>query len=245
MSNTGGRAGRQADRTSAESFSSERRVVLVVDDSLTFRHTMRDHLLEAGHEPLIAESGEIALAMTARQMPHAAIVDLIMPGIDGVETCRRLHQLSSTLPMLMLTASDDATARKQGRAAGATEFLTKVPDFELVVETVLDFVRRMTRGRPGSSARLPQVREEPRENRLLDEVIAASGLARVLAEPAFARACHRAGVDPDRMTPPELCRALPQIERTLRMFVPAAEFTQRSSAISALAFPGGKKQGAP
>lgn len=218
----------------------------MVDDSRTFRHTMGDHLLEAGHDPLIAESGEVAIELATKHMPHAAIVDLIMPGIDGLETCRRLHQLSSTLPMLMLTASDDLAARAQGRATGAIEFLTKVPDLDLVVETVLDFVRRMTRGRPASTAAMPQVREQPREKRgLLDEVIKASGLARVLAEPAFARACHRAGVDPDRMTPPELCRALPQIERTLRMFVPPSDFNERASAISALAFPSRKKQGVP
>ena len=118
------------------------------------------------------------------------------------------------LPILMLTAREDAAARMQGRTAGASEFLVKGADFEAVVARVGDFLRRTT---------------------VFARVVAASGLARIIAEAAITRACARAGVDAERMTASDLARTLPEIERSLGMFLSAADRGPRFEAIAAIA----------
>jgi hypothetical protein len=75
----------------------------------------------------------------------------------------------------------------------------------------------------------------PSEGILLDRVVAASGMSEVLGRASIERACQRAGVDPQTMSPAELGRALPDIERTLGFFLPPVQAAARLSAIAALA----------
>jgi DNA-binding response OmpR family regulator len=200
--------------------------VLLVDDSLTFRSTLGDRLRREGHAVHLADSGEQALEALG-QVPDIIIVDLVMPGIDGIETCRRIWATAgcAEVPILLLTARDDLPARMRGRVAGASEFLVKLDDFEAVVASVRDFVRRATTA-PGSGKR--------RDGRVLARVVAASGLAQIIAEAAITRACARAGIDAEAMTEADLGRALPDIERAIGMFLDPADRAARLGAIAAI-----------
>jgi DNA-binding response OmpR family regulator len=200
--------------------------VLLIDDSLTFRCTLGDRLRREGYVVLLADSGEQGLEMLDR-VPDIVIVDLVMPGIDGIETTRRIRASAgcADVPILLLTARDDLPARMRGRVAGASEFLVKFEDFESVVASVRDFVRRATAA-PGSGKR--------GDGRVLARVVAASGLAHIIAEAAITRACARAGIDAEMMTEADLGRALPDIERAIGMFLDPSDRAARLGAIAAI-----------
>jgi DNA-binding response OmpR family regulator len=206
---------------------SSRPTILIVDDSLTFRNTLGDRLRRDGYDVLLAESWEEAVDALNRE-PDAVIVDLEMPGVDGVETCRRIRRATegTALPILMLTARDDLPARIRGRYAGADEFQVKGPDFAVVVAGVTDFLRRTTSGQ-GSG-------QGPADTSVFAKVVAASGLAPIIAETAIVRACQRAGVEARAMSATDLLRALPDIERSLSMFLAPADRATRLEAVAAI-----------
>src|SRR4051812_16425011 len=80
--------------------------VLVVDDNLQNREVAEGHLVGAGYKAAQAESGERALSMVIERRPDLILLDVLMPGMDGFETCRRLRQLPQArgIPILFLTA---------------------------------------------------------------------------------------------------------------------------------------------
>jgi DNA-binding response OmpR family regulator len=211
--------------------------ILVVDDSLTFRNTLGDRLREAGFEVVLAESGAHALESLASR-PDAIVLDLEMPGLSGIDTCKQIRQSvgAATLPILMLTARDDLPARMMGRAAGANEFLVKGTNFPAVAAHVVDFVRRSVRRR-----QQPSLTDE---GTLLARVVAASGLAAIIAETAILRACQRAGIEARTMSLADLQAALPDIERSLGTFLAPADRDLRLEAVRAIAGRGARKAGA-
>lgn len=99
---------------------------LIVDDSPTFTHALGDHLQKQGNEVVAVATGEEALALLQEESFDCVILDMVMPGIGGIETCRRLRQLGhADLPVVMLTANENVSGRSQGVAMGADEFLLK------------------------------------------------------------------------------------------------------------------------
>jgi DNA-binding response OmpR family regulator len=98
--------------------------VLVVDDDLTVRDVVRRYLELAGHQVALADNGEDALAWIAVQQPDLVVLDLMLPGIDGLEVCRRLRQTSS-VPVVMLTALGEEENRIAGLQLGADDYVTK------------------------------------------------------------------------------------------------------------------------
>jgi DNA-binding response OmpR family regulator len=98
--------------------------VLVVDDDLTVRDVVRRYLELAGHQVALADNGEDALAWIASHRPDLVVLDLMLPGIDGLEVCRRLRQ-SSTVPVVMLTALGEEENRIAGLQLGADDYVTK------------------------------------------------------------------------------------------------------------------------
>jgi DNA-binding response OmpR family regulator len=98
--------------------------VLVVDDDLTVRDVVRRYLELAGHEVALADNGEDALAWAAEHRPDLVVLDLMLPGIDGLEVCRRLRQ-TSTVPVVMLTALGEEENRIAGLQLGADDYVTK------------------------------------------------------------------------------------------------------------------------
>ncbi len=98
--------------------------VLVVDDDLTVRDVVRRYLELAGHQVALADNGEDALAWIAEQQPDLVVLDLMLPGIDGLEVCRRLRETSS-VPVVMLTALGEEENRIAGLQLGADDYVTK------------------------------------------------------------------------------------------------------------------------
>jgi two-component system KDP operon response regulator KdpE len=103
---------------------SERPLVLVCDDETQILRALRVILRDAGYESLPAENGEDALDAAAVRHPEAAIVDLVLPDMDGVEVCRRLREWSE-IPIIVLSAVGDEEAKVRALAAGADDYVTK------------------------------------------------------------------------------------------------------------------------
>lgn len=98
--------------------------VLVVDDDLTVRDVVRRYLELAGHQVALADNGEDALRWAAEHKPDLVVLDLMLPGIDGLEVCRRLRQ-TSAVPVVMLTALGEEENRIAGLQLGADDYVTK------------------------------------------------------------------------------------------------------------------------
>src|SRR5919198_1073767 len=98
--------------------------VLVVDDDLTVRDVVRRYLELGGHEVSLADNGEDALRWIAEHEPDLVVLDLMLPGMDGLEVCRRLRERSA-IPVVMLTALGEEENRIAGLQLGADDYVTK------------------------------------------------------------------------------------------------------------------------
>ena len=99
--------------------------VLVVDDDPTVSDVVRRYLEQAGCEVRLAGDGADGLAAAAAQRPDLVVLDLMMPGIDGLEVCRRLRRRMPDLPVVMLTALGEEADRVLGLEVGADDYVTK------------------------------------------------------------------------------------------------------------------------
>jgi len=98
--------------------------VLVVDDDSTVADVVRRYLERDGYAVQLAGDGETALRLAAEQRPDLVVLDLMLPGIDGLEVCRRLRA-SSDVPVVMLTALGEESDRVVGLQLGADDYVTK------------------------------------------------------------------------------------------------------------------------
>jgi DNA-binding response OmpR family regulator len=98
--------------------------ILIVEDERNLCNLIRDSLQEQGYQVLQAFDGPSALAMAGDAVPDLVILDIMLPGIDGLEVCRRLRQ-GSIVPILMLTARAEEIDRVLGLELGADDYLTK------------------------------------------------------------------------------------------------------------------------
>jgi two-component system response regulator MprA len=99
--------------------------ILVVDDDRAVREALRRALALAGYEVQLAEDGVQAIELVAQALPDAVVLDIGLPGIDGLEVCRRLRRLGNRVPILILTARDAVADRIDGLDAGADDYLVK------------------------------------------------------------------------------------------------------------------------
>ena len=99
--------------------------VLVVDDEWGIRDMLSRFLTEEGYEVILAANGEEAIKLAERENPQVILLDIMMPGIDGIETCKRLKAEEKTrfIPIIMATALWDTYA--EAIEAGAEDFVTK------------------------------------------------------------------------------------------------------------------------
>ncbi len=98
--------------------------ILVCDDEQQILRALRVILRDAGYEALPAGTGEEALDVAAVSRPSAAILDLVLPDIDGVELCRRLREWTD-IPLILLSAVGEEDAKVRALAAGADDYVTK------------------------------------------------------------------------------------------------------------------------
>ncbi|MGA0069197.1 MAG: response regulator transcription factor [Miltoncostaeaceae bacterium] len=99
--------------------------ILVADDEEAVRTAVRRALTLAGYEVELAADGDEALASLAERAPDAVLLDVMMPGVDGIEVCRRLRAAGDSTPVLMLTARDAVGDRVAGLDAGADDYMVK------------------------------------------------------------------------------------------------------------------------
>jgi two-component system KDP operon response regulator KdpE len=98
--------------------------ILVCDDEQQILRALRVILRDAGYESLPANTGEEALDVAAVSRPTAAIIDLVLPDIDGIELCRRLREWTD-MPVIVLSAVGEEEAKVRALAAGADDYVTK------------------------------------------------------------------------------------------------------------------------
>ncbi len=122
--------------------------ILVVDDERAVRESLRRALELEGYEIELAEDGADALALlqAGNGQPDAVILDVLMPGVDGLEVCRRLRRSGNRVPVLMLTARDAVENRVAGLDAGADDYVTKPFALEELVARVRALLRRTSAG---------------------------------------------------------------------------------------------------
>ncbi|TML63248.1 MAG: response regulator transcription factor [Actinobacteria bacterium] len=121
--------------------------ILVVDDERAVRESLRRALELEGYEIELAADGREALErLEAESQPDALILDVLMPGVDGLEVCRRLRRTGSRLPVLMLTARDAVENRVAGLDAGADDYVTKPFALEELLARIRALLRRTTNG---------------------------------------------------------------------------------------------------
>ncbi|RUS97501.1 hypothetical protein DSM106972_084490 [Dulcicalothrix desertica PCC 7102] len=108
-------------------YTSETNVILIVDDTPTNLEVLSETLTDAGFEVAVATSGEIALQQVEYELPNLILLDVMMPGIDGFETCRRLKQnpLTKDVPVIFMTALSDTVDKVKGLSLGAVDYITK------------------------------------------------------------------------------------------------------------------------
>ena len=117
--------------------------VLVIDDSNTIRRSAEMFLRQAGYEVILAEDGFDALAKISDHDPQVIFVDIMMPRLDGYQTCALIKQnpaLRAT-PVIMLSSKDGVFDRARGRLAGSDRYLTKPFTKEALLEAVQQHAR--------------------------------------------------------------------------------------------------------
>lgn len=118
--------------------------VMVIDDSNTIRRSAELFLKSAGCEVILAEDGFDALGKIAEQHPDVIFVDIMMPRLDGYQTCaliKRNDRFNST-PVIMLSSKDGLFDRARGRMAGSDQYLTKPFTQESLVEAVNLYMKK-------------------------------------------------------------------------------------------------------
>ncbi|HEX8632480.1 MAG TPA: response regulator transcription factor [Catenuloplanes sp.] len=99
--------------------------ILVVDDDPTVSDVVQRYLEHAGYQVVSAGDGAAALSSLAARPPDLVILDLMLPGIDGLEVCRRMRAMSPQVPIVMLTALGEEADRVVGLQMGADDYVTK------------------------------------------------------------------------------------------------------------------------
>ncbi|MBI2921856.1 MAG: response regulator [Planctomycetes bacterium] len=125
-------AGATADSGAAPLDAAKR--ILAVDDSQTYLQELARQLRDDGYDVVLAHSGEEALQLLDVQPVDCVLLDLLMPGLSGHETCRAIKARPAwrDIPLLMLTALDESEAMIEGINSGADDYITKSADFEVL-----------------------------------------------------------------------------------------------------------------
>src|ERR1051326_2322333 len=121
--------------------------VLVVEDEESLLQALRYNLSRAGHEVRLCKDGSVALEMLRESPPDLLLLDLMLPGMDGIEVCRRVRAEASNpavsqVPILMLTARDEEIDKVLGLEVGADDYITKPFSMHELLARVKAHLRR-------------------------------------------------------------------------------------------------------
>ncbi len=114
--------------------------VMVIDDSNTIRRSAEIFLVQAGCKVILAEDGFDALAKISDHQPEVILVDIMMPRLDGYQTCALIKKNArfANTPVIMLSSKDGLFDRARGRMVGSDEYLTKPFTKEVLLRTVAE-----------------------------------------------------------------------------------------------------------
>jgi DNA-binding response OmpR family regulator len=124
--------------------------VLVVDDEEAIADAVRNRLEAEGYRVVVAYDGPQAISMNAEHRPDLVVLDLMLPGMDGLEVCKEIQKLRWT-PVLMLTAKTEEADKVAGFAVGADDYLTKPFSLRELAARVKAILRRLERIRAGQN----------------------------------------------------------------------------------------------
>lgn len=127
--------------------------VLMVDDEARFRETTRKILAGKGFETILAENGEQAVKKLEMD-PDVVVLDIRMPGMDGHEVLSRIRETHPDLPVIMLTGHGDKSSAQEALAQGASDYLSKPCDIDLLADRIREACRDKT---PGHARKEPRV----------------------------------------------------------------------------------------
>src|SRR5438552_11106389 len=125
-----------------------RMLVLVADDDRAVREALERALQLAGYDVALASDGDAALAGIAERTPDAVVLDVMMPGYDGLDVTRRLRREGNRIPILLLTARDAVGDRVDGLDAGADDYLPKPFALEELLARLRALLRRSVDAEP-------------------------------------------------------------------------------------------------
>jgi two-component system response regulator MprA len=135
--------------------------VLVVDDDRAVREALRRALTLGGYEVQAAEDGERALEAVVQSVPDAVVLDVGLPGVDGLEVCRRVRRLGNRVPILILTARDAVADRIDGLDAGADDYMVKPFDVGELKARLRALLRRSNPETDAEAPSFAEVRLDP------------------------------------------------------------------------------------
>jgi len=112
--------------------------ILIVDDNLTNLGVLFAHLRSVGFKVLVAENGRSAINRARLALPDIILLDILMPGMDGFETCHRLKEdpLTRDIPVILMTALTDTENKVKGFSTGAVDYITKPAQYEEVTARI-------------------------------------------------------------------------------------------------------------
>ena len=131
-----------ATRLPDRSNTDRNKKILVVEDDRTLRETLRYNLVAEGFEVLVASDGGEGLVLARRDAPDVVVLDLMLPGLSGLEVCRALRRDGSIVPVIMLTARDSEIDRVGGLESGADDYVTKPFSMRELIARVGAQIRR-------------------------------------------------------------------------------------------------------
>jgi heavy metal response regulator len=140
--------------------------VLLVEDERKVAAFIRKGLTEEGYAVVVAHDGPAALAQAWAAEPEVIILDVMLPGLDGVEVARRLRAQGCAVPILMLTARDALRDKVQGLDAGADDYLTKPFAFEELLARLRALLRRSQGAATATTLRVADLCLDPATRRV-------------------------------------------------------------------------------
>ena len=210
------------ERTKAQSLLDPKRI-LAVDDSSTYLNELASVLRDEGYEVVAARSGQEALDWLAAQSVDCILLDLVMPDLDGIETCRRIKAspIFRDIPLIMLTAHEDRVTMIEGLSTGADDFIAKSSEFEVL------------RARLRAQLRRKQFEDEHRQIReqLLRSELEATE-ARAVRELAEARAGMVAALEQKNV---ELVDAYAELKQAQSRLVQSAKLASLGELVAGVA----------
>ena len=137
---------------SSTASANEGEKILVVDDDARLRRLLERFLDEQGYRVRTVENVEQMDRLLARELFHLVVLDLMLPGEDGLSACRRLREKNNQVPIIMLTAKGDEASRIQGLEGGADDYLAKPFNPRELLARIKAVLRRQSPLVPGAPA---------------------------------------------------------------------------------------------